>query len=250
MSFPVSGKCCVCARVTSTRCSACGDAGIGIFFCSREHQKLVYFAHKKVCGERANPFLWPDLSEEEAEEAGETLDDNPDHSGLRFLSLRQEVGLRYPHLAGHGLPSLIRSLTSPSPAKNLSPALQQHLLLLVYNSQSRQHMKATLLSGDIYSFQSRSTPIHFAASAMSQFLNELGRPFPHDKSWYTELHHRVLIKSTLCFLNGARQGGTDRSELYVKTKMLLYGFFDEVEQTDPGVGRSFRASQDKTHWVK
>ncbi|GAA5889086.1 hypothetical protein JCM6882_009738 [Rhodosporidiobolus microsporus] len=69
MNSPPPGHCCVCGRDTTTRCSACLEAGIDLFFCSREHQKLVYFAHKKVCGKNAKPFRFPPLSWAEAGEA-------------------------------------------------------------------------------------------------------------------------------------------------------------------------------------
>ncbi|BGP39516.1 hypothetical protein JCM10450v2_003482 [Rhodotorula kratochvilovae] len=42
------------------------EAGIDLFFCSPEHQKLVWFAHKAVCGPgKANPFVWPAFTQAE-----------------------------------------------------------------------------------------------------------------------------------------------------------------------------------------
>ena len=39
-----SGECVVCGRTTTTRCSSCASQGLDwMFFCSREHQKLVSF---------------------------------------------------------------------------------------------------------------------------------------------------------------------------------------------------------------
>ncbi|GAA6027628.1 hypothetical protein JCM8097_007954 [Rhodosporidiobolus ruineniae] len=59
--------CCVCGKETSTRCSACAKVGIELFFCSPEHQKLVWKgAHSKVCGEKAHPFCYPDMTAAEA----------------------------------------------------------------------------------------------------------------------------------------------------------------------------------------
>ncbi|GAA6027626.1 hypothetical protein JCM8097_007953 [Rhodosporidiobolus ruineniae] len=55
-------KCCVCSQPAANRCSACARAGIDRFFCSQEHQKLVYKVHKTLCGEKAKPFLLPPLS--------------------------------------------------------------------------------------------------------------------------------------------------------------------------------------------
>ncbi|GAA5948157.1 hypothetical protein JCM10213_001687 [Rhodosporidiobolus nylandii] len=64
-----SGECCVCGKVTQDRCGACAEADFDLFFCSREHQKLIWPAHKLVCGPLAVPFRWPKLSEEELEDA-------------------------------------------------------------------------------------------------------------------------------------------------------------------------------------
>ncbi|GAA5911850.1 hypothetical protein JCM6882_005217 [Rhodosporidiobolus microsporus] len=69
MAPNTDGFCCVCGTPTEKRCSGCGTAGFDLFFCSREHQKLVYFEHKKVCGPNAKPFRFPPLSATEVEEA-------------------------------------------------------------------------------------------------------------------------------------------------------------------------------------
>ncbi|BGP39639.1 hypothetical protein JCM10449v2_003590 [Rhodotorula kratochvilovae] len=53
----------VCGEKTATRCSSCTKAGIDLFFCSEEHQKLVWKMHCEVCGPgKARPFVPPDLS--------------------------------------------------------------------------------------------------------------------------------------------------------------------------------------------
>ncbi|GAA5928453.1 hypothetical protein JCM10213_005739 [Rhodosporidiobolus nylandii] len=60
--------CCVCGTMTANRCSACADqGGFRLFFCSREHQKLIWPSHKRVCGAASNPFLPPALTPDELE---------------------------------------------------------------------------------------------------------------------------------------------------------------------------------------
>ncbi|BGO99356.1 MYND-type domain-containing protein [Rhodotorula toruloides] len=65
MSTQEPSKCCVCGEATTKRCQACAKSGIDLFFCSPEHQKLVWKYHKQVCGPNAHPFRYPPLSPEE-----------------------------------------------------------------------------------------------------------------------------------------------------------------------------------------
>ncbi|GAA5914374.1 hypothetical protein JCM8208_002828, partial [Rhodotorula glutinis] len=46
----VPQPCEVCGVETTQRCSSCLEAGIDLFFCGKDHQKLVWPAHKTVCG--------------------------------------------------------------------------------------------------------------------------------------------------------------------------------------------------------
>ncbi|PRQ72371.1 hypothetical protein AAT19DRAFT_16295 [Rhodotorula toruloides] len=71
MDTQTTGECLVCGTETKNRCSACTKAGLDLFFCSPEHQKLVWSPHKLVCGPgKANPWTcrlstwrkWPGLA--------------------------------------------------------------------------------------------------------------------------------------------------------------------------------------------
>ncbi|GAA5894943.1 hypothetical protein JCM8208_000070 [Rhodotorula glutinis] len=58
--------CLICGEPTEQRCSSCAKADVSLFFCSRDHQKLVWKAHRVVCGPgKANPFLVPPFGEDE-----------------------------------------------------------------------------------------------------------------------------------------------------------------------------------------
>ncbi|BGO96414.1 putative hemagglutinin [Rhodotorula toruloides ATCC 204091] len=64
--------CFVCGRLTALKCRPCTDAGVDLFFCSPECQKLVWFAHRQVCGPgKANPPCLPELSPGELQSARE-----------------------------------------------------------------------------------------------------------------------------------------------------------------------------------
>ncbi|GAA6055863.1 hypothetical protein JCM3770_001526 [Rhodotorula araucariae] len=66
-SDPCGGRCAVCDSPSSQRCGPCATAGFDLFFCSPEHQKLVWKTHRQVCGTASSPFLPPDPSAEEDE---------------------------------------------------------------------------------------------------------------------------------------------------------------------------------------
>ncbi|BGO91271.1 hypothetical protein NBRC10512_008237 [Rhodotorula toruloides] len=68
MSTEEPSKCCVCGEPTTKRCQACAQSGVDLFFCSPEHQKLVWKHHKEVCGPNAHPFRYPPLSQDEVGE--------------------------------------------------------------------------------------------------------------------------------------------------------------------------------------
>ncbi|GAA5975761.1 hypothetical protein JCM5350_000723 [Sporobolomyces pararoseus] len=65
----VGGHCVVCGKETHLRCEACSRFGTDfMYFCGEEHQKLIWFLHKKVCGTRSNPFVFPGFVESEIQD--------------------------------------------------------------------------------------------------------------------------------------------------------------------------------------
>ncbi|GAA5839619.1 hypothetical protein JCM5353_006590 [Sporobolomyces roseus] len=63
------GECVVCGKESLTRCSSCAKGGVEwMFFCSTEHQKLIWSLHKRVCGDL---FKWPALKPRERDEINE-----------------------------------------------------------------------------------------------------------------------------------------------------------------------------------
>ncbi|GAA6055374.1 hypothetical protein NBRC10513_006314 [Rhodotorula toruloides] len=99
MDTQTTGECLVCGTETKNRCSACTKAGLDLFFCSPEHQKLVWSPHKLVCGPgKANPWTcrlstwrkWPDSPGLPSPAARATLEGytsaNLDNNGCATLS--------------------------------------------------------------------------------------------------------------------------------------------------------------------
>ncbi|GAA5906877.1 hypothetical protein JCM6882_006854 [Rhodosporidiobolus microsporus] len=61
MSASKASPCMVCGKPSTQRCSGCGRW----WFCGREHQKLVWPAHRIQCDRSLDHFRVPPLSEEE-----------------------------------------------------------------------------------------------------------------------------------------------------------------------------------------
>ncbi|GAA6027664.1 hypothetical protein JCM8097_007972 [Rhodosporidiobolus ruineniae] len=93
--------CCVCGKETGQRCSACAKVGIELFFCSPEHQKLVWQgADFKVCGDKAHPFYYPDMTAAEIKLV-EQYKDVDNEQFMRRLPLFELDD----HMKRHNLPS-------------------------------------------------------------------------------------------------------------------------------------------------
>ncbi|GAA5944639.1 hypothetical protein JCM3775_005861 [Rhodotorula graminis] len=88
-SDPVPQPCEVCGVETVHRCSACVEAGISLFFCGKDHQKLVWPAHKTVCGPgKAHPFAVMPLTDDEATWIEHHLDDTDLEPGV---TIRKQI---------------------------------------------------------------------------------------------------------------------------------------------------------------
>ncbi|BGO91256.1 hypothetical protein NBRC10512_008252 [Rhodotorula toruloides] len=80
MSGPLLHRCAVCGTSTENRCSGCSKAGgPTIFFCSPDHQKLVWHNHKRVCRDKSAAFVAPPLSD------------------VEYQHYRQVADIKFPH---------------------------------------------------------------------------------------------------------------------------------------------------------
>ncbi|BGP39498.1 hypothetical protein JCM10449v2_003449 [Rhodotorula kratochvilovae] len=159
--------CLVCGEKTKNRCSACQAAGIDLFFCSREHQKLVWPVHKLVCGPgKANPFLWPALSQQEVDEILSNAEYKPVLDGE---SARSAVEATLMRLTVH------------------SDSVRQHAQQnLIFELRFTNFQRTVARAPDD---QLRFTPLQFATS-----LAVVTDESPSSSmSWYTPLCHRLLV---------------------------------------------------------
>ncbi|GAA5876668.1 hypothetical protein JCM8547_005769 [Rhodosporidiobolus lusitaniae] len=123
------GPCCVCGQITTQRCSACSKSGVSLFFSSSEHQKSVYFAHKRVCGK--HPFSPLSSPSKEAEEAKAKANIAPIATQLHET---RSTGIQQMIQCGSGeVPSVIDSLTEGR-VPPYSLAMTDNLLILPFQN--------------------------------------------------------------------------------------------------------------------
>ncbi|GAA6043789.1 hypothetical protein JCM8097_007706 [Rhodosporidiobolus ruineniae] len=199
MSQSTTGPCLVCGEETTSRCEACCQAGIDLFFCSREHQKLVWYAHKLVCGPgKANPFFWPELSRDESKEAIDNLH-TPVMSGTTGpKSLEDRLTAILPDCAG-SIPATIRSLTSGLGHGAVPPfgrtRLGQQILLRIRLSEGARMRTSFSNVNPLSLLRAAST----AAIGFSTPLSgELDGPLP--------VYHALLCHKLLVLIAVAQRG--------------------------------------------
>ncbi|GAA5994345.1 zinc finger MYND domain-containing protein [Rhodotorula paludigena] len=187
-------SCLVCGLHATLRCSGCAKAGIDLFFCSKEHQSLVWPTHRQVCGPgKANPFLFPFLSSDELADMMAHLNwKNPDpvDEYLRFtLSEMYQVKLgEPPETLPFALPLFFTKKTE-LPTEGTQKAL--------VNFRNLNHSR--------HQSQNKGDPTGFWAVTnayeMIGYVHKIcwqGGPFP---SWYSELHHRLAIHAAIVILS-------------------------------------------------
>ncbi|BGP47613.1 hypothetical protein JCM10450v2_003478 [Rhodotorula kratochvilovae] len=183
-------KCLVCGEETKNRCSACQKAGIDLFFCSTEHQKLVWFAHMLVCGPgKANPFTWPLLTTAEAEDAiAHKATPTPGH-GLNLMQIFE--------VPSDALNRMLRELADP--AGRRQPWSFEQMVIGVVRMQAaarryrgnRNPSSVDLLSG------SRQTDVLHIASQWAARIDTKLIEDPTPVHTRTMLLHRVVVAFAL-----------------------------------------------------
>ncbi|GAA5960614.1 hypothetical protein JCM10213_006692, partial [Rhodosporidiobolus nylandii] len=205
MASNETGKCCVCGRETTQKCSACAEANFSLFFCSREHQKLIWPVHKLVCGPgRCSPFLWPKLTKYEAEEAKQHFDTPYDPS-----TPSSTLSTRLVHDNGvpaDGCAAFLGEITEGRPS-TLSPADEQFALSVVRTSQMSRRLDTP---GALLRTSCASTDAMRRASYAVWFFDTplRQRPGQARRAWSTRACH-LLIEIAVELM---RDANTDRQK--------------------------------------
>ncbi|BGO96389.1 hypothetical protein RTBOTA2_002862 [Rhodotorula toruloides] len=205
--------CLVCGGPAANRCSACAKAGIDLFFCSPEHQKLLWPTHKTFCGPgKANPWTWPPLTQEESERFLRNLQTPPgpvQHCEIppmsMYVYIRDHLGLSVKEQK-----ALIRTATkshAPLPA-------EEQLATCIFRMAEEQWMLSYDPSRKVKS------PELMSMIAFVSGFDLLFGPLP---SFFTGFMHRLSVVAALAHPHTVTRG-LDDEELYFGSLERLEAF--------------------------
>ncbi|GAA5963670.1 hypothetical protein JCM8115_004236 [Rhodotorula mucilaginosa] len=185
--------CFVCAKPANLRCSACAGK-VEVSFCSKEHQKLAWPAHKLACGERAAPFMLPPFSEYEADRAMMACQVQASTPGQKSA---QDL-LKKALLPAQGMEryNRLRRLIGKNCRLDLNSPRKRDIVELVRANSASFWSQASMIPGlRPYNHPRESFILfHTAATALSPVPAPSG---PADEKYDLDFYHRVLIYATL-----------------------------------------------------
>ncbi|GAA5938580.1 hypothetical protein JCM3775_002163 [Rhodotorula graminis] len=192
MSSEWDQTCLVCGIKTENRCSSCAKAGIDLFFCSPDHQKLVWKAHRRVCGPgKANPFMWPLLSQLEADEIIEHMHDIIVPFALRNSEMATLAGAmcRFLDIDPEQLKSLVRYLVIGA-ERPLGDTTELDQLMLAKLRAFEPARRARVLDA-----QFMSVPYLDPITATAHHDVLVAHTSPEgNEPWRTEYRHLMLVQ--------------------------------------------------------
>ncbi|GAA5965878.1 hypothetical protein JCM3765_006474 [Sporobolomyces pararoseus] len=201
------GQCVVCGKASVKGCSSCKAVGLNwMYFCSVEHQKLIWKVHKRVCGK--NPFKFPLLNADEAKELlslrGETCpngegktwseviletlspDDSPNGASARY---RTSVDL------DNTFQRVVLGAQLPYPADPIfHDALIEYFRVSIF---SAKFGRTPRLSNSRVSFEETrrlllDDPFGLLAHLLSKHIDGSNCPEILEKEWKSDFQHRLL----------------------------------------------------------
>ncbi|GAA5854143.1 hypothetical protein JCM5353_000664 [Sporobolomyces roseus] len=219
------GDCVVCGTRTPTRCSECASNGTKwMYFCSREHQKLIYKTHKRVCGKRSSPLRWPELTEKEAKrylELGSVLD--PDSSGKTFAEMATPYKLPSRTYA-EGYKNLVDFAHEPYGIRGEGWDIAKFQNLAMLRSQVHAFKSSRIDNVDMDTVvPSKEFDDMFDDAAevdtFDLLLNSVDAGWPElctkpfDAAWWEPLMHRCIIAFTFLAIRMSGAPNTEEEEL-------------------------------------
>ncbi|GAA5918412.1 hypothetical protein JCM6882_008332 [Rhodosporidiobolus microsporus] len=219
-------SCAVCFKPASLRCSSCSQAGVNLVFCSQEHQKLVWSAHKRVCGSKSNscfPFIHPPLTQFEADEGKRTLT-NSGHpfaelmGGAAFGPVTLWDGLKSAGVRREQVEAVLDTLTLPQAQWRLPPNIvvsaQQVIRTVRYyrvqNSTGKPFFDPFSLLADW------DVGFGTAGRMKGKLINEYLEPY------YSEMCHRALCFYAAMGKKAAEMGTGPAFQAELKREFLQW----------------------------
>ncbi|BGP15659.1 hypothetical protein JCM10213_006171 [Rhodosporidiobolus nylandii] len=213
MTSRETGECCVCGKETADRCGACAEADFALFFCSRDHQKLIWPIHKLVCGKEM--FSWPPLTKEEVAKARLLLDVPLQHGVYRGKTLAQTLHF----MEGHRSWAELFAALAGWRGGQVNPPFARELVIctirsFIYTYDVKPDSDNKPDSGGEYiqirphppTLLGLPFPFYLASYLCLRFYAERytgARPRDLARfSWWNQLHHHFLVVSVLLFRAG------------------------------------------------
>ncbi|GAA5914389.1 hypothetical protein JCM8208_002833 [Rhodotorula glutinis] len=232
----VPQPCEVCGVETTQRCSSCLEAGISLFFCGKDHQKLVWPAHKTVCGPgKAHPFAVVPLTEHELSWALAHLD--TEEPGAEWTSL---------------LPQLKGDAYGSSRQQNKSL-----LLNWVRGEYCRQFAFDPLVVADLLCGVKRDSSYFCPVAAAQQcsllvisvIMKLSGAEPPYqEKVWFSLLQHKAVISERLLQISFGSEDPLDKERAEACQKRLYDWVRAGAGTAEPNIMRalaSFQSNSEK-----
>ncbi|GAA5914396.1 hypothetical protein JCM8208_002838 [Rhodotorula glutinis] len=247
MSSEWDQTCLVCGAKTENRCSSCAEAGIDLFFCSPDHQKLVWKVHGRVCGPgKANPFTWPLLSQLEGDEAVAHMHESKGilASGALGFSTVAEALEHELKIPPERVLAALKLFTASSsrPADAFPFSAQQVVLpLLRAYEAARQNLGETPVA--------QRQDVILALSA-SDYLRTRTDDYG-EEPWRTLFRHRTLVHIALLDLWATRAGPPALAEWLGRIHERDMGFFTvTVAPGYPDLAEQLVETTEARKWFK
>ncbi|GAA5866803.1 hypothetical protein JCM3774_001806 [Rhodotorula dairenensis] len=232
-----AAACLVCGKASTLRCSACAAKfNIDLYFCSTEHQKLIWPFHRVVCGERAHPFRLPPLSEEEVQVCVARLTCLPENEEdvrtqnvfrkLLHADRRnpEEIKGHFQNLVGEEIPLVDRRLLTTQPSSDEFGTLRMIRLLGAWWTS---RVEPAISPG-----------LEFLETFQTLYRSNIKSGFDvaDDSQWYSEYCHRLAALVALMVLarrqhNAGTPIGNDLLTARRASVLAIGRFLERV--TDP-----------------
>ncbi|BGP39628.1 hypothetical protein JCM10449v2_003579 [Rhodotorula kratochvilovae] len=222
MTTEYDEKCLVCGEKTKNRCSSCVKAGIDLYFCSPEHQKLARM-------EDAPPA-------DDAIKELHTTATGPEKDTLPKRRRSLAGALQHYCKVSHAeAPTVLRALSRDDSSPEVPPPLRQHVLALVraMSMMRRNPLQSAIARSPPDPFESTAGMDFWAATTGENSIEYGTEP------WRTRYRHILLIYTTVQALAIQGNVSPENANAWVAAirRTLLAFIRDEMAKTSPNTAR-------------